>query len=87
MNTKSNSASRNAAKIVPVKIKALVFDAYGTLFDVHSVVALRDRLYPGKGAALICIICCNAALIKWKHPLKNFIRHARGMPNGYLTSC
>jgi len=29
-----------------------VFDAYGTLFDVHSVVALCDQLWPGKGAAL-----------------------------------
>ena len=28
---------------------ALVFDAYGTLFDVHSVVALCDELWPGKG--------------------------------------
>lgn len=33
-------------------IKALVFDAYGTLFDVNSVVAICDKLYPGKGAAL-----------------------------------
>jgi 2-haloacid dehalogenase len=29
-----------------------VFDAYGTLFDVHSVVALCEQLWPGKGAAL-----------------------------------
>jgi len=29
-----------------------VFDAYGTLFDVHSVAALCDQLWPGKGAAL-----------------------------------
>ena len=33
-------------------IKALVFDAYGTLFDVHSVVALGEQLYPGKGSSL-----------------------------------
>jgi 2-haloacid dehalogenase len=33
-------------------VKALVFDAYGTLFDVHSVAALADRLFPGKGDAL-----------------------------------
>lgn len=32
--------------------RALVFDAYGTLFDVHSVVRLCDELWPGKGAAL-----------------------------------
>ncbi len=31
---------------------ALVFDAYGTLYDVHSVVALCERFWPGKGAAL-----------------------------------
>ena len=34
------------------QIKALVFDAYGTLFDVHSVIRLCDELWPGKGAAL-----------------------------------
>lgn len=33
-------------------VKALVFDAYGTLFDVHSVIRLCDELWPGKGAAL-----------------------------------
>jgi 2-haloacid dehalogenase len=31
---------------------ALAFDAYGTLFDVHSVVALCDELWPGQGVAL-----------------------------------
>jgi 2-haloacid dehalogenase len=34
------------------EISALVFDAYGTLFDVHSVTRLADTLFPGKGAAL-----------------------------------
>lgn len=33
-------------------LKALVFDAYGTLFDVHSVVRLCDQLWPGKGTAI-----------------------------------
>ena len=33
-------------------IDALVFDAYGTLFDVHSVTALAESLTPGRGAAL-----------------------------------
>lgn len=33
-------------------IKGLVFDAYGTLFDVHSVVFLCEELFPGHGAAL-----------------------------------
>lgn len=30
----------------------LVFDAYGTLFDVHSVTRLADELWPGRGAQL-----------------------------------
>jgi len=33
-------------------MKALVFDAYGTLFDVFSVTALCDRLFPGFGNEL-----------------------------------
>jgi len=35
-----------------VRPAALVFDAYGTLFDVHSVVALCEALWPGRGAQL-----------------------------------
>jgi 2-haloacid dehalogenase len=31
---------------------AFVFDAYGTLFDVHSVHARCEALWPGKGAPL-----------------------------------
>ncbi|PMS31645.1 2-haloacid dehalogenase [Trinickia symbiotica] len=30
-------------------IKAVVFDLYGTLYDVHSVVARCDALFPGRG--------------------------------------
>src|SRR5258706_7372667 len=33
-------------------IKALAFDAYGTLFDVFSVTARCEQLLPGRGAAL-----------------------------------
>lgn len=33
-------------------IGALVFDAYGTLFDVHSVISTCDRHFPGQGPAL-----------------------------------
>ena len=32
--------------------RAFVFDAYGTLFDVHSVQARCESLWPGKGAQL-----------------------------------
>jgi 2-haloacid dehalogenase len=33
-------------------MKALVFDAYGTLFDVLSVTSLCEVLFPGSGTAL-----------------------------------
>ena len=33
-------------------IKALAFDAYGTIFDVHSVIALCEEFFPGRGTAL-----------------------------------
>ena len=33
-------------------IKALAFDAYGTIFDVHSVIALCEEFFPGRGSAL-----------------------------------
>ena len=33
-------------------ITALVFDAYGTLFDVYAVTALCEHLFPGHGQAL-----------------------------------
>ena len=32
--------------------KAVLFDAYGTLFDVYSVGALAEQLFPGQGQAL-----------------------------------
>jgi len=33
-------------------IRVVVFDAYGTLFDVYSIGALAEKLYAGQGAAL-----------------------------------
>ena len=35
-----------------MKIKAVVFDAYGTLFDVYSIQTLAEQFYPGQGAAI-----------------------------------
>jgi 2-haloacid dehalogenase len=32
--------------------QALVFDAYGTLYDVHSVIQRCDQFWPGRGPAL-----------------------------------
>jgi 2-haloacid dehalogenase len=35
-----------------LRVDALVFDAYGTLFDVHSVTRLAETLAPGHGTAI-----------------------------------
>jgi 2-haloacid dehalogenase len=33
-------------------VRAVLFDAYGTLFDVHSVVQTAEALFPARGEAL-----------------------------------
>ena len=33
-------------------IRLVVFDAYGTLFDVYSISAMAETLFPGQGSAL-----------------------------------
>src|ERR1044072_9334448 len=35
-----------------MRLEALVFDAYGTLFDLHSVMRRCEALFPGRHAAL-----------------------------------
>lgn len=35
-----------------MSFKAVVFDAYGTLFDVYSVQHVAEQLFPGNGSAL-----------------------------------
>lgn len=37
---------------MPTPIRAFVFDAYGTLYDVHSLIALAEELAPKQGAVL-----------------------------------
>lgn len=32
--------------------RAVLFDAYGTLFDVYSIGGLAEQLFPGQGQAL-----------------------------------
>ena len=40
------------SRIGPVRARAVLFDAYGTLFDVYSVGLLAEQLFPGQGQAL-----------------------------------
>jgi 2-haloacid dehalogenase len=38
-----------------MSIQALAFDAYGTLFDVYSIGARAEKLFPGHGTALAAL--------------------------------
>jgi 2-haloacid dehalogenase len=38
-----------------MSIQAIVFDAYGTLFDVYAISALAEKLFPRRGAELAAI--------------------------------
>lgn len=60
------------------KIRAVIFDAFGTLFDVYSVGALAEQLFPGKGEAL-------AALWRQKQIEYAFIRTLSGRYKPFLA--
>jgi 2-haloacid dehalogenase len=44
--------SIHMAKETPMAIRAFVFDAYGTLYDVQSVAARVERACPGRGTLI-----------------------------------
>jgi 2-haloacid dehalogenase len=50
-------------------IQAIVFDAYGTLFNVHSVVALCDRKFPGRGVELSALWRAKQLEYSWLRSL------------------
>ena len=51
-NTVSDMNKSNPVTEPPAAIQAILFDAYGTLFDVYSVALLVEQLFPGRGQAL-----------------------------------
>ncbi|WP_409018057.1 haloacid dehalogenase type II [Caballeronia sp. LZ035] len=50
--TLTATATPSSLPDMPRLPRAVIFDAYGTLFDVHSVVAAAEQLFPGRGVAL-----------------------------------
>jgi 2-haloacid dehalogenase len=52
MTSSRLNADGDIQYIARMKIRAVLFDAYGTLFDVHSVASRAEQLFPGQGAAL-----------------------------------
>src|SRR5258708_28909624 len=49
---RARRSGRPWSNSVYMRVEALVFDAYGTLYDVHSVVQRCVSCFPGKGAQL-----------------------------------
>src|SRR5512144_493843 len=58
-------------------IDAFVFDAYGTLFDVHSVAALAETIAPGRGAELSRLWRAKQLEYTWLSSLMTSARRPR----------
>lgn len=52
-------------------IKAIAFDLYGTLFDVHSVAEQCEKLYPGRGREISAIWRQKQLEYTWLRSLMN----------------
>ena len=52
-----------------MSVQALVFDAYGTLYDVHSVMRRCESCFPGKGAQLSQLWRAKQLEFTWQRSL------------------
>ena len=64
---------------------AWVFDAYGTLFDVHSVARRCDSLWPGRGAALSHLWRAKQLEYTWQRSLMQRYRAFSGVTRDALA--
>ncbi len=64
-------------------VKAVLFDAYGTLFDVYSVSQLAEQLFPGYGTALS--VMWRDKQIEYTHLVTMSSHGAHYQPFGELT--
>jgi len=71
-----------------MELTALVFDAYGTLFDVHSVMRRCEARWPGKGAALSAAWRTKQLEYTWQRSLMRAYRPFSGVTRDALEhSC
>lgn len=66
-------------------LKALVFDAYGTLYDVHSVAAQCEAFFPGKGAQLSQLWRSKQLEYTWQRSLMNRYQDFEQITRAALT--
>ena len=71
-----------------MKPLALVFDAYGTLYDVHSVVSMCDQYWPGKGGVLSQLWRAKQLEYTWQRSLmRRYLPFSRVTEAGLRYAC
>jgi 2-haloacid dehalogenase len=69
-------------------LKALVFDAYGTLFDPASVKAVCEELFPGRGEALTQLWRAKQLEYTWLRSLmKRYANFEQVTADSFLFGC
>ena len=68
-------ATIGAKESGPLTIKAVVFDAYGTLYDVQSVADITEEAFPGYGEIITQIWRIKQLEYTW---LRSLMRRYRG---------
>ena len=67
-----------------LNIKAIAFDAYGTLFDVHSVIEKCEELYPNKGEEISHLWRAKQLEYTWLRSLMGQYRNFWGITEDAL---
>jgi 2-haloacid dehalogenase len=69
-------------------LQALVFDAYGTLYDVHAVVRRCEEFWPGKGTALSQLWRAKQLEYTWQRSLmRHYVPFSRVTQEALEYSC
>ena len=69
-------------------LQALVFDAYGTLYDVHAVIRRCEQFWPAKGAALSQLWRAKQLEYTWQRSLmRQYVPFSRVTQDALEYSC
>lgn len=68
-----------------MRLRALVFDAYGTLFRVHSVIELCDQIRPSGANALSQSWRTKQLEYTWRHSLMRRYEDFGGLRHAFAT--
>jgi len=76
------------AQVSRFPLRALAFDAYGTLFDVHSVIRRCELLWPGQGQAISQLWRTKQLEYTWQRSLMGrYINFERITEDGLRYAC